>query len=291
MGSTTDDEASFLCHALTSTIYRHQVVVATALDVKRNLRRIIDNDRTDIQAMGSHRSQAEATALRNNDRTTIGKIISCGTCRGRDDETIGLVSNQELTIHHRSDRNHGGVITLQYGDVVEGKWITSQHTTLRFHLDDGMLLYLAFTGIETVQRRLYLTRQDIRKEAQASHIDADDRSTLGTHTARRLEEGTITTHGDDVIDIEVVVLEDSGDIQLQMLVTCQEVIIGTFHIHLSPTLVEIIEDDFDGSRLLGLVFIAKYGEFQMLLCHLFCSFNYYYYFCKRETRGALLYCI
>ena len=60
---------------------------------------------------------------------------------------------------------------------------------------------------------------------------------------------------------------------------------------ISFQLVEIIEDDFDGSRLLGLVFIAKYGEFQMLLCHLFCSFNYYYYFCKREARGALLYCI
>ena len=264
--------------------------MAATLDVQLDFSRIIDDDRTDIQTVRSNRSEAETSTLRDDNRSAIGEIIGSRTCRGRDDETIGLVSNQELAIHHCSDRNHGGIITLQYGDVVEGKWITSQHTTLRFHLDDGMLLYLALTGIETVQRRLYLTRQDIRKEAQASHIDADDRSTLGTHTACRLEEGTITTHGDDVIDIEVVVLEDSSDIQLQMLVTCQEVIIGTFHIHLSPTLVEIIEDDFDGSRLLGLVFIAKYGEFQMLLCHLFCSFNYYYYFCKREARGALLYC-
>ena len=39
------------------------------------------------------------------------------------------------------------------------------------------------------QRRLYLTRQHIGKEAQSAHIHTDDRRTLGSHPARRLQIG------------------------------------------------------------------------------------------------------
>ena len=124
-----------------------------------------------------------------------------------------------------------------------------------------MLLYLAFARIKTVECRLYLTRKHVGKEAQPTHVHTNDRRTLGTHPASRLEEGAIATHRDDVIHIEVVIFKDARRPYLQVLHLGEEVVEETFDIHFCILFVEVRKDSHDGSRLLSLVFIAKYCEF------------------------------
>ena len=268
MWRLANNETSFLGHALTAAIDCHKIVVATTFNVKGNLRRIIDDDRTDVQTVRSHRRQTKAATLRNDDRSTIGEIVSRGTRRRSHDKTIRLVSNEKLAIHLSTDGNHRGIVTFQHGDVVEGERIAGKDASLCLHLDHGMVFYHAVTSIETIQCWLYLARQHIGEKAQSSHVHTDDRRFLGTHPARRLEESAVATHRDDIIHIKVIVLEHARRIDMEMLVAGQELIISILEINLSPLLVEVIKDFFDASRLLGLVFIAKYCEFKMLQCHL-----------------------
>jgi hypothetical protein len=111
-----------------------------------------------------------------------------------------------------------------------------------------MLLYQTITGIKTVQRRLYLARQHIGKEAQPAHIHTDDRCTLGSHPARRLQEGTVTTHRDDIIHIKVVILEHPSRLHIEMLVAGKKLVISILHINFSLLLFEIISA-FSSNRL------------------------------------------
>ena len=143
-----------------------------------------------------------------------------------------------------------------------------------------MILYQAIASIQTVQRRFYLTRQHIGKETQTSHIHTKNRSFLCSHPARRLQEGTITAHRDDIVYIKVVVLEYAGSLHLKMLHLGKKIVEEAFKINFSFLLFQIRKDFLYRSTLLGLIFIAKNCEFQMLLSHLFCYFNYYSYFCK-----------
>ena len=71
MRSLADDKAGLLRHTLTTAIDGYQIVVAAALDIKRNDCRIVDDDRTDVQTVRSHRSKTDAATLRNDDRSAI----------------------------------------------------------------------------------------------------------------------------------------------------------------------------------------------------------------------------
>lgn len=71
MRSLADDKAGFLRHTLTTTINGYQIVVAATLDIERDDCRIVDDDRTDVQTVRSHRSKTDATTLRNDDRSAI----------------------------------------------------------------------------------------------------------------------------------------------------------------------------------------------------------------------------
>ena len=288
MRSFADDETSFLRHALTSTIDSHEIIMTATLNVQLNFSRIIDYDRTDIETVRSNRSEAETSTLRDDDRSAIGEIIGSRTRRRGNDQTIRLIGNQEFPIHMSTDGNHGSIITLQNGNIIEGKRIASQYAAPRLYLNDRMFLYLAFPSIEAVQCSLYFAWQHISQESQSAHVDTDDRSPLRSHLAGSLEEGSVAAHGDDVIHIEVVILEDTRHLHIQMEVAHEKVVISIFHIDLSLLLFQKSQDSFDGNRLLSLVFIAKYCKFQMLFCHLFCHFNYYCYFCKGNNINRII---
>ena len=261
MRSLADDKAGFLRHTLTTTIDGYQIVVAATLDIERDDCRIVDDDRTDVQTVRSHRSKTDAATLRNDDRSAIREIVCRRTCWRGNNQSISLISNEKFAIYLRTDGNQRSIITLQYGDIVEGERIAGKYATFCLHLNHRMLLYQTITGIKTVQRRLYLAWQHIGKEAQSAHIHTDDRRTLGSHTARRLQEGTITTHRDDVIHIKVVILEHPSRLHIELLVAGKKLIISILHINFSLLLFEIKKDFLYRSRLLSLVFITKYCEF------------------------------
>ena len=124
-----------------------------------------------------------------------------------------------------------------------------------------MLLYLTFARIKTVECRLYLARKYVGKKTQSTHVHTNDRRTLGAHPASSLEEGAIATHRDDVIHIEVIIFKDACRPYLLVLHLGEEVVEETFNIHFCILFVEVRKDSHDGSRLLSLVFIAKYCEF------------------------------
>ncbi len=280
MGSLADGELGALGHALAPAVNRHQIIVAPALHVQGNLRTVVDDDRTDVQTMRGNRCQAQAPALRNDDGAAVGEIVRRRARGGRYHETVCLVSHQELAVHLRADGNHRGIVTLQHGNVVEGKGTSGKHSPRRLHLYHGMVLYQALAGVDTVQCRLYLGGQHIGKKSEPPHIDTNDGRALRPHLARRLQEGAVATHRDNIVHVEVVVLEHAGCLHLHVLAPGKEVVESTFHIHLGVAFLQIRKNPLDGSRLLGLVLIAKNRKFQMLSCHLFCSFNYYSYFCK-----------
>ena len=92
--------------------------------------------------------------------------------------TLRLIGNQKFPIHMSTDGNHGSIITLQNGNIIEGKRIASQYAAPRLYLNDRMFLYLAFPSIKAVQCSLYFAWQHISQESQSAHVDTDDRSPL-----------------------------------------------------------------------------------------------------------------
>ena len=180
--------------------------------------------------MRSHGRETQAAALGNDDRSAIRQVVGCRARRSGHDQSVSLVVNQKLSIHLRANRNHGRIVTLQYGNIVKGKRIACQDTSLCLYLNDDMFLYLALTGIQAVQGCLHLARQHISQETQSPHIDTDDGCSLGSHSAGSLEEGAVASHGDDIIHIEVVILEHSCRLHIDVLTAGEKLVIGILHI-------------------------------------------------------------
>ena len=74
MRRLADNQAGLLGHAFASAINRHEIIMASALHIQHDLRRIINHNRTDIQTVRSNRSKTETTTLRNDNRSAIRKI-------------------------------------------------------------------------------------------------------------------------------------------------------------------------------------------------------------------------
>ena len=180
--------------------------------------------------MRSHGRKTQAAALGNDDRSAIRQVVGCRARRSGHDQSVSLIGNQELAIHLRANRNHGSIVAFQHGNIVKGKRISCQDASLSLNLNDGMFLYLALAGIQAVQGSLHLARQHISQEAQSPHIDTDDGCSLGSHSAGSLEEGAVASHGDDIIHIEVVILENSCRLHIDVLAAGEELVIGILHI-------------------------------------------------------------
>ena len=59
MWCLTDNQAGLLGHAFASSVNSHEIIMAAALHIQHDLRRIIDDNRTDIQTVRSNGSQTE----------------------------------------------------------------------------------------------------------------------------------------------------------------------------------------------------------------------------------------
>ena len=126
---------------------------------------------------------------------------------------------------HRSHRcGWKSIVTLQHGDIVERERIALDGFALSLNLYHGVLLQHIILLIYRIQSILYFTGQHIGKEPQASHVDPDDGRALSPHPAGGFEERSVAAHGDDIIHIEVVIIENSGGLDIQLLGMREEII-------------------------------------------------------------------
>ena len=103
----------------------------------------------------------------------------------------------------------------------------------------------------------YLTWTDIGKESQTPHIHTEDGNHLLPHPAGGFEKGSIATHRDDIVGIEVIVLKDAVGTDVKTLVERQEVVIFLVYIDLCVVLGETGKHLLDRCRLLGLIDVAE----------------------------------
>ena len=127
--------------------------------------------------------------------------------------------------------NHGGVIALQYGNIVQRPGTDAQRLAVGNPLDDGMMLHVVVAHIQGVDGLFHLVGSHICEEAQPPHVDAHNRYALVAHIVSRLQEGAVAAHGDNEIGLEVAAFEDARDGNLQMAAGGEEIVILSFHLH------------------------------------------------------------
>src|SRR3712207_637076 len=105
--------------------------MAPRLHLEHYLAGIIDNDGADVQAMWSNGRNAETAALGHDDGAAVAQAVGRGARRSGDDQTIGLIIDQEITINIGTYGNHGSRISLQHSYVIKRKRIVLKRLTIR----------------------------------------------------------------------------------------------------------------------------------------------------------------
>ena len=80
---------------------------------------IVDDDRSDVQAVRSYGGEAETSALWHDDGTAIAEVVSRGACRRTDDEPVGLVGDEVVVVDKGTHCYHRCRVPFEDGDVVE----------------------------------------------------------------------------------------------------------------------------------------------------------------------------
>lgn len=137
--------------------------------------------------------------------------------------------------------------------------VTGQRFAVGLDSDGSTGLYGVVTLIDRLDDMLYLTRTDVCKETQPSHVHTQDGYLLVTHHACRTEEGTVTAHGDDKISIKSGTIKNTCHPHIHVLVL-QEMKKLLLHRDFRLTLRETCQHLHDRYRLLGLVSVADNGK-------------------------------
>ena len=127
-------------------------------------------------------------------------------------------------------------------------------------LDDGVLFYLIGVIVYLFKGHAHLAGQHIGEEAQPSHVHAKHRNAFGTHAAGRIEEGAVAAERDSKVGSEVLIIEDIGVPDVEMLVADKELIVRTVDEHLRTMSFEDVGDMLYGHRLPRLKCIAEEGK-------------------------------
>ena len=149
----------------------------------------------------------------------------------------------------------------EIAQVVEGEGAAGDGAfPLCRHHDDGMVLHLVIVTIDCLKGSLYLRRTHIGQETQSSHVDTHDGEPFRPHPAGCLEEGAVASHGDDKVHIEVVIIEDTVGMHVNMQILGEKVMEFLVHTDLRLPLREEGQHFLYGSRFLGLIDVAEDGK-------------------------------
>ena len=196
--------------------------MATALYGKAYDGGVVEHYRTYVQAVWRHGREADAATVGHDYRAAIAKAVGRGTGRRGDDETVGLIGNEEIVVDISANGYHGSTVTLQDGNVVEsvrtafyGKRLSSA-AWVDIHLDDRVLLYLARLAIHLGKRLLKLRGQHLGKEPQAACVYADDRRAFGQHPVGGLEKRAVAANGYGIVYVKVVAIEHARSLDINI---------------------------------------------------------------------------
>ena len=176
-----------------------------------------------------------------------------------------MIGHQIFAVHACADGNHRGIVAFQHGDVVQCERVAFNRLALGFNLDDSVLLQRVSAVVKRVECTLNLAGHHVGKESQPTHVHADDGRAFRSHAAGGLQEGSVSTHRNHIVDVEIVFVEHARSLHRQMLVARDELVERTFHINLCLPLGQIRENLLYGGRFLGLELVAEKGETQFLL--------------------------
>lgn len=128
-----------------------------------------------------------------------------------------------------------------------------------------MVLKLTLLLIDICQRLTKLARQHLCQEAQTPRIDTNDRRSFGKDTVGSLEERTVTTDRDRIVDIKVVIIKHAVGVDIDMQRAREVFKEGTVNVHLCLTLMETGEHLLDARTLACTILVFEKGETQPLI--------------------------
>ena len=171
---------------------------------------VADDDRADVQTVRRNRCHTQNTRLGHDDRTADRERVSCRPCRRADNQAVGKISDEVFAVDTCPDGNHRRIVTLQDGNIIQRIRASLEGLAVSLELDHRTLFHLRLALKNLVECSPDFIWSHIRKKAETAHVHADDGYLLRTDPACRLQERTVASQRNDIVDIEVHSLEHAG---------------------------------------------------------------------------------
>ena len=112
-------EDDFLFVAMAASVNGNEEVMASAFNAKRDFRIVAEDNRAHVEAVWCYGGERYGIALRHDDRSAYAERVGCGACRRANDEPVGLIGGEVLTVDAGVDAYHRRYVVFENCSLVE----------------------------------------------------------------------------------------------------------------------------------------------------------------------------